>query len=97
MKQIVASEWLEFAGTYKDKIVREIGCLAAPLFTHRDQLVHEAKSNLDHLLQNLRQSALSLFSIPTHRDLSKLQRKLTRIESRLNAMDKTDKFPPAHV
>lgn len=88
MKQISASEWLEFAGTYKDKIVKEIECL---------QLVHEAKSNLEHLLQNLRQSALSLFRIPTHRDLSKLQRKLTRIESRLNTMDKTDKFPPAHV
>lgn len=79
MKQISANEWLECAGTYKDKIVKNIG--------------HLAKDNLDQLLHNLRQGAMSLLSIPTHKDLSKLQRKLAKMESRLNALDSTEKFP----
>ena len=93
-----AKEWAEVANAQKDKLVQEVEHLAseimariseAPIFDNREQLIHEARHHLETLIRSVRRSKqylLGFFNISTRNDLTKLERKLSKIEARVETL-----------
>lgn len=109
-------DWLAFASLQRTRVVREVRALCeeivekiagSPVFAHREELVQEARHNLEALITRLNAGTLldkaidsakmrtddllSFFNVPSQRELKQLQRKLNQIESRLNAMRQAEK------
>lgn len=86
-----------------EEIVSKIA--ATPIFSNRDELIREARLHMEALLGQLNGGSffdkaidtarqkqgelLSFLNIPSHKELTTLQRKLNKIEARVEQLDKT--------
>lgn len=76
--KVSANEWLEFAAAQKGKLIQEIEHLGKQMV---EKIVETP------ILAN-RDRLFSFFSIPSRRDLDRLQRRLQKIETRLDTLQK---------
>ncbi|MBI4366880.1 MAG: hypothetical protein HY543_08695 [Deltaproteobacteria bacterium] len=102
---ISPQDWLEFAKTHKNKLVKEIEHLLheimakiaeSPILANREQLIHEARVQFDHLIRLIREGTIGKLNIPTQHDLRALKRKMSQLETKVNTLDKEQHPPTDH-
>ncbi len=83
-----------------DEILEKVG--ESPIFAHRDEVIREMRQHLETLMHRLNAGALidkaidsaklrqhdllSFLNVPSQEELKQLQRKLNKIETRLNSL-----------